>query len=86
MLKRGVLYPLLLCLFGCVSATVLVGPREVEGSNWEPDALTLMISKEYGKHGVCAYVHQSIITKGKPFNKDFEIATDQLACGMHFGR
>ena len=85
MLKRGVLYLLVLSLFGCVRATVLIGPRQVEGSKPEPDALTLMISKDFNKHGLCAFVHQSIITKGKPFNHDYEIATDQIGCGWHFG-
>lgn len=86
MLSRGVLYLSFLYLFGCVQATFLVGPRLTDGSNVEKDAVTLIVTKEVSKHGVCGYVHQSIITKGPPFNDKPEIWTDQIGCGMKFGR
>ena len=81
-LRVGFLLLLCVLLAGCArtEVTVLFGPRRVDGDT-APGAM-LQVSRLFGRHGICAYVHQSDPTSGRPFNDRYDSNSDLGACGL----
>ena len=79
------LLPLLL-LAGCASSpefTAIIGPRWSEGSR--DTAATFMLMQRYGKHGISGCVHNSLPSRGAPFNREPEVTFDHCGTGFRVG-
>ncbi len=78
-----ILLPLLLA--GCSSAevTLLVGPRS--NREYTEIAANLTIARRFKDRKLCAYVHESEVRNGPPFNQHEEQTSDFVGCGLRWG-
>lgn len=73
-----------LLLSGCsAEVTLLVGPRFSEGDR-ELGA-TLMVLQPYGKRGISGCLHNSLPSRGEPFNDRPEFTFDHCGTGVRWG-
>lgn len=81
---RLIAFALLLCGCSHTEVTVLFGPR----SNREYTELagSLSIVRRLPGRKVCAYVHESEIRNGTPFNSRPEQTSDALMCGFRWSK
>jgi len=62
---------------------MLAGPRWSEG---ERDiAVTILLLQRYGNHGVAGCAHNSLPSRGEPFNDRPEITFDHCGTGVRWG-
>jgi hypothetical protein len=60
-----------------------VGPRRSDdGTNY---SVQFELGQQINEHWRCAYLHNSIPQKGRPFNDQYETTFDQIGCGMKWG-
>jgi hypothetical protein len=80
--NRIALVALSLAIAGCAHTelTVLLGPRSVDGDS-APGGF-LQLSRRFGRHGICSYVHTSDPTSGRPFNNRHDPNEDMAGCGF----
>lgn len=86
---RAAIISVTLLLTGCASyspeATVLFGPKRINGRT--ETGVTFMLIQRFGEkgHGACGWVHASDPQHGEPFNDDPEDFMDSAGCGVRFG-
>jgi hypothetical protein len=78
------LIPLLL-LAGCARTEVqlLVGPRT--NREYTEVAANISVVRKFNGRRVCAYVHESEVKNGAPFNRNEEQTSDFVGCGLRWG-
>jgi hypothetical protein len=76
---------LALLLTGCASteATLLVGPRS--NGEYTEIAANLSVVRKFSGRKVCAFIHESEVRNGRPFNGREEQTSDFVGCGLRFG-
>lgn len=79
---RAALLALSLCGCSSMEVTVLFGPR----SNREYTELagSLTVVRRFEGRKVCAYVHESELRNGAPFNDRPEQTSDFAGCGIRW--
>jgi hypothetical protein len=83
---RKSLLAALAVLSGCAytpELTVIAGPRWSEGER--DTAVTFMLVQRHGEHIVSGCAHNSLPSRGAPFNDEYEVTFDHCGPGVRFG-